>query len=111
MKTKTRTMRTTTPTMMMTSTRRLFAMRQFLGALLCLVATHSGTQIQAQTLSPAIPGEYIVVLKPSARGEEVSQHHGLVARHHYKHALNGFAGHIPEGRLHALRNDPRVEFI
>src|SRR6266511_4925337 len=107
MKTKTRTMRTTTPTMMMTSTRRLFAM----GQLLCLVATHSGTQIQAQTLSPAIPGEYIVVLKRSARGEEVSQHHGLVARHQYKHALNGFAGHIPEGRLHALQNDPRVELI
>src|SRR5438874_3457700 len=108
---KTLTMRTTTRIMMMTSNRRAFATRQFLCALLCLTTTHWPTQMHAQALSPAIPGEYIVVLIPSARGEEVAQEHGVAARHHYKHALNGFAGHIPEGRLNALRKDPRVEFI
>ena len=97
--------------MMMTSNRRAFATRQFLCALLCLTTTHWPTQMHAQALSPAIPGEYIVVLIPSARGEEVAQEHGVAARHHYKHALNGFAGHIPEGRLNALRKDPRVEFV
>ncbi len=104
-------MRTTTRTTTVPSPRRLFATRKFLCALLCITATYCGLQIHAQTLSPAIPGEYIVVLKPTARGEEVAQQHGLAARHQFKHALNGFAGHIPEGRLNALQNDPRVEFI
>jgi len=96
---------------MITSTRHLFGTGRFLCSLLCLVATYCGIQVRAQTLSPAIQDEFIVVLKPTALGEEVVQQHGLVARHHYKHALNGFAGHIPKGRLKALRNDPRVEFI
>src|SRR5437870_1113567 len=104
-------MRTTTRTITMTSTRRLFATRKFLCALFCITATCCAPQIHAQTLSAAIRGEYIVVLKPTARGEEVAQLHGLAARHQFKHALNGFAGHIPEGRLNALQNDPRVEFI
>src|SRR5947208_6219192 len=104
-------MKTNTGMMMITSTRHLFGTGRFLCSLLCLVATYCGIQAHAQTLSPAIQDEFIVVLKPSALGEEVAQQHGLVARHHYKHALNGFAGHIPKGRLKALRNDPRVEFI
>ena len=109
--TKTRTMKTNTGMMTITSTRHLFGTGRFLCSLLCLVATYCGIQAHAQTLSPAIQDEFIVVLKPTALGEEVAQQHGLVARHHYKHALNGFAGHIPKGRLKALRNDPRVEFI
>src|SRR5437016_11601855 len=104
-------MRRTTRTITMTSTWRPFATRKFLSALLCITAIYCGPQIHAQVLSPAIRGEYIVVLKPTARGEEVAQQHGLAARHQFKHALNGFAGHIPEGRLNALQNDPRVEFI
>src|SRR5213083_1253386 len=104
-------MRTTTRTIPMTGTRQLFATTKFLCALLCITATYCGPRIHAQTLSPAIRGDYIVVLKPPARGEEVARQHGLVARHHYKHALNGFAGPIPEGRLNALQKDPRVEFI
>ncbi len=100
-----------TPTTTLTSNQGLCTTKQFLCSLLCLTATHWATQTHAQALSPAIPGEYIVVLKPGARGEEVSQEHGVAARHQYKHALNGFAGHIPEGRLNALQNDPRVEFI
>jgi len=90
----------------MTSTWLPFATRKFLSALLCITATYCGPQIHAQTFSRAIPGEYIVVLKPTARSEEVAQQHGLAARHQFKHALNGFAGHIPEGRLNALQNDP-----
>src|SRR6266446_3183766 len=104
-------MKTQTQTTTIPSTRRLFATRQFLCSLLCIAASYCGPQIHAQILSPAIPGEYIVVLKSTARGEEVAQQHGLVARHQFKHALNGFAGHIPEGRLNVLQNDPRVEFI
>src|SRR5881396_3144468 len=96
---------------MMTNPQRLRVTRQVFCSLLCLTATSFATQTQAQIVSPPIVGEYIVVLKGPARGEEVAQQHGLVARHHYKHALNGFAGHIPKGRLKALRNDPRVEFI
>src|SRR5436309_3476634 len=96
---------------MKTNPQRLRVARQVLCSLLCLTATYFPTQTQAQILSAPIVGEYIVVLKGPARGEEVAQQHGFVARHHYKHALNGFAGHIPEGRLRALQSDPRVEFI
>src|SRR5213083_1814761 len=97
---------------MMTTTRRLSVTRRLLGFLLCLTATYCGVPTtQAQLPAPAIPDEYIVVLKATARGEEVAQQHGLVARHQYQHALHGFAGHIPAGRLQALRYDPRVAFI
>src|SRR5437762_12196486 len=104
-------MKRTTRTITMASTWRFYASRGFLCALLCITATCCGSQIHAQPVSPALPGDYIVVLKPAGRGEEVAQQHGLAPRHQFKHALNGFAGHVPAGRLNALRNDPRVDFI
>ncbi|MCI0746124.1 MAG: S8 family serine peptidase, partial [Verrucomicrobia subdivision 3 bacterium] len=59
----------------------------------------------------AIPGEYIIVLKDGVNAASVAQAHGLARRHTFAHALNGFAGHIPEARLNALKNDARVAFI
>lgn len=62
-----------------------------------------------------IPGSYIVKLQPNARAAEVAnemaQANGLGVSYVYGHALNGFAAQIPEGRLHALQNDPRVVSI
>jgi subtilisin len=34
--------------------------------------------------------------------------HGVTTSHVYEHALAGFAGAVPEGRLRALQRDPRV---
>ena len=69
------------------------------------------TESHAQELGSPIPGQYIVVLKPGANGQAVAANHGVERRREYTHALNGFAGTIPEGRLNALRHDPRVEFV
>ncbi len=67
----------------------------------------SGAPANAQL----IPGHYIVVLNPGANVAEVAHTHAVNPHHGYAHALNGFAAEIPEGRLRALRNDPRVELI
>src|SRR5438034_965042 len=101
---KTLTMRTTTRIMMMTSNRRAFATRQFLCALLCLTTTHWPTQMHAQALSPAIPGEYIVVLIPSARGNDDNGHGSHVAG--IAAALDngiGVVGVAPGARLWAVK--------
>jgi subtilisin family serine protease len=59
----------------------------------------------------AIPGRYIVVLKPGHRSVDVMGRHDIKARHVFSHALQGFAGEISADRLAALRQDPRVELI
>jgi hypothetical protein len=58
-----------------------------------------------------IPGHYIVVLKQGVAPGAVVREHGISARFVYDHALNGFAGEVPAGRLLALQNDPRVESV
>src|SRR5213594_3216704 len=67
----------------------------------------SGEEIQPY----AIPGRYIVVLKPGHRPAEVAAKHGVKTRHVFSHALHGFAGEISDDRLEALRQDPRIELI
>jgi hypothetical protein len=66
---------------------------------------------QAETQSYAVPGRYVVVLKHGHAASAVAEAHGLKPDRFYSHALNGFAGIIPEGRLLALQNDPRVESL
>jgi subtilisin len=59
-----------------------------------------------------VPGHYIIELAPgvsSARvANEMARAHGLAVGHVYSHALNGFSARVPDARLQALRNDPRV---
>jgi len=62
-----------------------------------------------------IPGQYIVIfadgVNPGAVANEMADEHGLRLLHIYRHALNGFAAQVPEGRLRALEKDPRVVFV
>lgn len=73
-------------------------------------------------LDPASVGErYIVVLadapdrgNPDAKRAEAAQvarAHGLAVNRTYGAAIVGFAAHVPEGRLEALRRDPRVAYV
>jgi subtilisin family serine protease len=66
--------------------------------------------------APVVKDRYIVVLKDSVRDP------GAVARAHaerygadervvYRAALNGYAAHVPPGRVDALRRDPRVKSV
>lgn len=62
-----------------------------------------------------IPGHYIVVLKDGAdvttAADDMVRKHGLGVEQVYEHALKGFAGTIPDGKLAELARDPRVAFV
>ena len=57
------------------------------------------------------PDDVIVVLKGKAKVRPLLKRHGIVARHLYGRALNGFAGRIPPGLRKKLALDPDVAFI
>jgi len=62
------------------------------------------------------PGHYIVVLRQSVTqlpevASEMARAYGLQIGFVYQHALKGFSARVPEGRLNALQNDPRVEYV
>jgi subtilisin family serine protease len=56
----------------------------------------------------AIPDRYIVEVKAGTNPRFVAPAHGVVPDFVYQRAVNGFAGHVPPGRLAALAADPRV---
>jgi subtilisin len=85
----------------------------FVAALVLATALFSGpaaTPILAD--SEVVPGHYIIQLAPNqiaaAVANDMARNHGLGVSHVYGHAMNGFAAQVPEGRLTALQNDPRV---
>src|SRR5512143_1212437 len=65
--------------------------------------------------SGPVPDHYIIKLRPNdqaaAVANEMALSHGLGIGHVYQHALNGFSAFVPQGRLNALRSDPRVVSI
>src|SRR5260221_1004817 len=83
--------------------------------LLVLIATNSlaerNVDLENRPSSHVIPDHYIVVLKQGHSPAAVAHTHRLNPHKIYSHALNGFAAAVPSGRLNALRNDPRVDFI
>ena len=88
-------------------------------------------QDQSQLVAPDVPDaalarsagtiDVIVSLKEGfapgahaanqARAADIARELGVSPRFTYGTALFGFAATIPEGRLNALRNDPRVAFV
>ena len=102
---------------------RLWALLVALGLCLALTSTIAvGAALgkaEARSASRGNPNDdrrYIVVLKDSVdRPGVVAQQqteqregnlHGV-----YRHALNGYAATLPQSRVDALRNDPRVAFV
>ena len=73
------------------------------------------------TATRAVPGEYIVVLKPPVPGEKAFRSglvaENLVARfggsvfHTYEHALRGFATRMTPEQARALSAAPEVEYV
>jgi subtilisin len=65
--------------------------------------------------SGPVPDHYIIKLRANeqaaAVANEMALSHGLAIGHVYQHALNGFSAFVPQGRLNALRSDPRVVSI
>lgn len=56
----------------------------------------------------AIPDRYIVEVKNGVNPLAVAPAHGVAPDFVYQNVVNGFAGHVPAGRLAALAADPRV---
>ncbi|MFO7538971.1 MAG: S8 family peptidase [Chloroflexota bacterium] len=75
----------------------------------------SQTAVPSTASGDYIPNQYIVKLQPHINSQAASQ--ALASTHNmgvgqvYSHAFNGFSAHIPQGRLNALQNDPRVVSI
>lgn len=87
--------------------------RKLLAALFAVsLAIALALPVQASTGT----GRYIVVLKDgSASSSSVASEHsrrfGVDVSHVYSHALNGYAGTIPAGRLASIRSDRRVAYV
>ncbi len=58
-----------------------------------------------------IVGSYIVLLSPGASGDAVRRANDVRNPRSYQVGFYGFVGEIPQGRLNAMRNDPRVQAI
>jgi subtilisin len=62
-----------------------------------------------------IQDHYIIKLRlnqnAAAVANEMALTHGLGLGHIYRHALHGFSAFVPQGRLNALRSDPRIVSI
>lgn len=55
-----------------------------------------------------IPGHYVVAVANAADPSAVALAYGLQPKYVYEHAINGFAGAIPDLVAQQLANDPRV---
>ena len=92
----------------MKATKRVAAFAAAVSALLLLL----GSSAVAAPQSNGRNVNVIVVLRPNAGdGQQVARDHGVDATFVYRHALHGFAGHVPQGRLNGLRHDPRVDYV
>ncbi|HYH79211.1 MAG TPA: S8 family serine peptidase [Longimicrobium sp.] len=58
-----------------------------------------------------IAGAYMVVLNDGADPRSTAARAGVVPRHVYATAVNGFAAALNQGQLNALRHDPAVALI
>jgi subtilisin family serine protease len=56
----------------------------------------------------AIPGQYIVTLKPGTSAGSLARIAGVRTRHTYDAVIDGFAAELNAGQLNALRRNPAV---
>jgi subtilisin family serine protease len=79
------------------------------------VAIVIGAAIASPAAASAPPGEYVVVLKPSADTDAVAHAHaqkyGAEVFAVYRYALKGYAANLSGHALRLVRSDPRVAFV
>ncbi len=65
--------------------------------------------------SAPVGPSYIVVFKdtvdPNGAAPGLAKAYGLQTGFIYQHALKGMSANVPEGRLEALKHDPRVAYV
>ncbi len=94
--------------------RRMTTLLAAVGAMLLLYA--GGVLAQPPTPQQNIPDRYIVVLKDSVSdpGQVANQHvqqNGAQVGFVYRNAIKGYSAVIPQRRLGAIENDPRVAYV
>ena len=71
--------------------------------------------LMAVPAQSAVMGSYIVVFEDTVNARatvpDVAKAYGLQVGFTYEHALKGMSAQVPEGRLNALRHDPRVKYV
>jgi len=71
--------------------------------------------VPAVSASSPKSGKYIVVLKkgvdPDKKAAEHGHKYGVVKHFSYRHAIDGYAGTIPESRVDDVRRDPDVRSV
>jgi subtilisin len=81
--------------------------------ILTIAAASSFTVTPTQASTSAKP--YIIVFKDTvdvpASVPALARAYGLQAGFVYQHAIKGMSATVPDGRLAALRNDPRVAYV
>ncbi|MFJ4687235.1 S8 family serine peptidase [Streptomyces sp. NPDC088789] len=68
-------------------------------------------QVRLERSVRAVPGQYIVTLKPGHAPGELLRALGITPLFTYARALNGFAARLGPLLLHAVRTDPAVEAV
>jgi len=93
-------------------------MKYFLIAIVALLvpAILVANKASAQNRPDVVPDSYIIVLNensdlPDKVASDMANKYGVSPQHIYSHALKGFSATVPEGRLNALKNDPRIKYI
>ncbi len=69
------------------------------------------TPESARQIQGVLEDGFIVQVRRGADPASVAAAHGLSPAITFRHAINGFSGAIPRGRLDALRKDPRVLLV
>lgn len=79
-----------------------------LGAAIALVAVTTQTAVAQGRAGDRIPDHYIVKVVEGTSADAVAREHGLAPGFVYGHAVRGFAGFVPPGKLKKLLDDSRV---
>ena len=96
--------------------RRVTALLAAVGAMLVLYAGGVLAQEAPGGSSAGGAERYIVVLNDSIPGpgqvaNEHARAHGASVGFVYRHAIKGYSAAIPENRLEAIEDDPRVDYV
>ena len=86
-----------------------------LSILLCIPVVAATIGVPSVGASPQNAGKYIVVLKrgvdPDKKAAEHGRRYGVVKHFSYWHAINGYAGTIPDSKVADIRRDPDVRSV
>ena len=87
----------------------------FAVTLFCAMWTAHAASLVGMSHKDKIADQYIVVLNNGQEIKDVAgeleKRHGAKIMHRYRKALKGFSLKLPQGRLKALAQDPRIDYI